>query len=101
MSKRTKILIIRLFYGYNTNTINLYIVPCLLLNRIILPRRGFFLREANFFSFVQDADGVLQLEIDTDGACSKSAGNRELRMDERSEDRQNSFFYIFKIYFVV
>jgi hypothetical protein len=47
---------------------------------------GFFLREAIFFSFVQDAIGVLQLEINADGACSKSAVNRELRMDERSED---------------
>jgi hypothetical protein len=61
---------------------------------LFFPDRGFFLRKAIFFSFVQDAAGVLQLEIDADGACSKSAKNRELGMDERSEDRQNSFFYI-------
>jgi hypothetical protein len=61
---------------------------------LFFPDRGFFLREAIFFSFGQDAVSVLQLEIDADGACSKSAGNRELGMDERSEDRQNSFFYI-------
>jgi hypothetical protein len=61
---------------------------------LFFPEGDFFFAKRFFFSFGQDAVGVLQIEIDADGACSKSAGNRELGMDERSEDRQNSFFYI-------
>jgi hypothetical protein len=94
MSKLIENLISCLFHAYNKKTNNSSTRALSTCQLNYSSPKGIFSSRSDFFSFGQDAVGVLQLEINADGACSKSAENRELRMDERSEDRQNSFFYI-------